>query len=155
MKTCKKCNTEKDFTEFDKNSRTSSGYSAHCKSCKKENYLNRKNKDPLHIYLIAKKSECKQKGFDFDLDIEFLKSIWTDVCPIFGTPMKLGTGVRGDGYNSHLDRIDPELGYVKSNVAWISGRANRIKYNATAEDLRAIANWMERATTRSKDRTLK
>ena len=50
-------------------------------------------------------------------------------------------------HSAHLDRLDPNKGYVIGNVSWISGRANRIKYNATVEELRAIADWMERATT--------
>lgn len=50
-------------------------------------------------------------------------------------------------HSAHLDRLGPNKGYVIGNVSWISGRANRIKYNATVEELRAIADWMERATT--------
>jgi hypothetical protein len=155
MKTCNRCKQTKELKDFDRNSREKDGYGATCKVCKKEDYLKRKNKNPIQTYFIAKRSECKQKGFAFDLDLDYLVSIWTPECPVFGTPMKIGTGGRGDGYNSHLDRIDPALGYVKGNVAWISGRANRIKYNASSEELRKIADWMERATTISKESTLK
>lgn len=155
MKQCYKCKVTKLLTEFHKSSRTKDGYGNDCKECRSANYQDRKNKNPLHTYLIAKRSECKQKGLQFDLTLEYLESIWTDKCPVFGTPMKIGTGSRGDGYNSHLDRIDPLKGYVIGNVAWISGRANRIKYNASADDLRKIADWMERATTISKESTLK
>lgn len=48
-----------------------------------------------------------------------------------------------------------ELPDVIGNVSWISGRANRIKYNATVEELRAVADWMERATTIPKGSTPK
>ena len=147
MKQCNHCKEIKDISQFDRDSNKPDGYNPTCKICKKEDYLRRKNRNPLHTYFIAKRSECKQKGIEFDLTEEYLKEIWTDTCPVFKTPMKLGTGGRGDGYNSHLDRLKPELGYVKGNVAWISGRANRIKYNASTEELRAIADWMERATT--------
>ena len=34
-----------------------------------------------------------------------------------------------------LDRIIPEKGYVKGNVAWISGKANRIKSDYTKQEL--------------------
>lgn len=147
MKTCNHCKISKEQTEFDKNSSNKDGLNNTCKVCKKEDYIRRKNRNPVHTYFIAKRSECKQKNIPFDLTEEYLMSIWTEECPVFGTPMKLGTGGRGDGYNSHLDRLDPNKGYVMGNVAWISGRANRIKYNATVEDLRKIADWMERATT--------
>ena len=42
-----------------------------------------------------------------------------------------------------LDKIKPELGYVEGNVAWISSRANRIKYNATKEEIIALAEWIK------------
>lgn len=155
MKQCNHCKETKELSQFDKDSKKLDGFNSTCKICKKEDYLRRKNKNPIHTYFIAKRSECKQKGFEFNLTEEYLKEIWTETCPIFNLPMKLGTGGRGDGYNSHLDRIIPELGYVKGNVAWISGRANRIKYNASPEELRAIADWMERATTIPKGSTIK
>lgn len=155
MKICNRCKKEKDYCQFDKTIRMKDGLSRTCKACKKEDYLKRKFKNPIHIYFIAKKSECKQKGFEFDLDIEYLTNIWTSFCPIFGTPMKLGVGGRGDKNTSHLDRINPNLGYIKGNVAWISGRANRIKYNATIKELRLIADWMERATTIPQGSTIK
>ena len=155
MKTCYKCKETKPLTEFHKSALTKDGYGNDCKMCRRNNYLKRKNKNPLHTYWIAKRSECKQKGISFNLTEDYLKDIWTNSCPVFGTPMVIGTGSRGDGYNSHLDRIDPEKGYVIGNVAWISGRANRIKYNASAEDLRKIADWMERATTIPSGSTLK
>jgi hypothetical protein len=37
-----------------------------------------------------------------------------------------------------LDRIVPEKGYVAGNIRVISQRANRIKSNATVEELRAV-----------------
>lgn len=42
-----------------------------------------------------------------------------------------------------LDRIVPSLGYVPGNVAVISHRANRIKSDATADELRAVADWLD------------
>lgn len=53
----------------------------------------------------------------------------------------------GSHKSAHLDRIIPELGYIKGNVQWISGRANRIKYDASLDELRAIVAWLERAET--------
>ena len=155
MKTCNHCKIEKPFSEYFKTSRAIDGLGPTCKVCRNLDYQKRKERDPIHTYFVAKRSECKQKGFPFNLTEQYLKDIWQDSCPVFNTPMVIGTGGRGDGYNSHLDRIIPEHGYVKGNVAWISGRANRIKYNATVSDLRAIADWMERATTIPKGSTLK
>lgn len=52
------------------------------------------------------------------------------------------TGVRGGGDNSPtLDKIEPALGYVPGNIIVISGRANRLKADATIDELRAIASF--------------
>lgn len=42
-----------------------------------------------------------------------------------------------------LDRLIPEIGYVKNNIAIISNKANRIKNNGSSSDHRKIAEWME------------
>lgn len=102
---------------------------------------------PFFVYCTAKRSECKRKGFDYDLDPEYIESLWTGVCPVFGTELALPltkVGYGSDGtQTAHLDRRDPDKGYTKGNVCWISGRANRIKYNATLKELQALVAWMQ------------
>jgi hypothetical protein len=46
-----------------------------------------------------------------------------------------------------LDRINPEKGYVRGNIAIISYRANRMKADGTADEHRLIAEWIRRMTT--------
>jgi hypothetical protein len=61
-------------------------------------------------------------------------------CPILGIP--LFTGKRGGGDNSpSLDRVRPERGYVPGNIIVISNRANRLKSDASIEELRDIASF--------------
>ncbi|WKV17107.1 hypothetical protein [Salmonella phage PKM.Hi.22.6] len=50
-------------------------------------------------------------------------------------------------HTAHLDRLDPNKGYVRGNVTWLSGRANRIKYDASLTELRLLVSWMESVTT--------
>ena len=82
----------------------------------------------------------------FDLVIEDLIAIATDECPIFHTPFVWGASGLGKGKtrpdSPTLDRILPELGYVKGNVAFLSYRANRIKDNGTMQDHYDIADWI-------------
>jgi len=42
-----------------------------------------------------------------------------------------------------IDRLIPELGYVKGNVTWMSRRANQLKNNGSLRELRKIVEWME------------
>ena len=42
-----------------------------------------------------------------------------------------------------LDRFKPALGYVKGNIYIISFRANRIKGNATLEEIQKVIKYVE------------
>lgn len=44
-----------------------------------------------------------------------------------------------------IDRIVPELGYVPGNIAIISWRANDLKKDATADEMRRIADWIDKS----------
>ena len=116
-------------------------------------YRKRCEDQPFRMYAITKRSWCRTRGISFDLDDNYLESIWTGVCPVLGlqlnVPMKESRG-RGSNDTAHLDRIDPRGGYVKGNVVWLSGRANRIKYDATLEELKSLVSWMESVTTSRK-----
>jgi hypothetical protein len=90
------------------------------------------------------KARAKELGIPFDLDIDYLENIATDECPIFKTKFVwgLGRGCNNMDQAATLDRIIPELGYVKGNVVFISHLANRIKNNATEVELYAVADWL-------------
>ena len=48
-------------------------------------------------------------------------------------------------YKNHLiDRIDPKKGYVKGNIIVVSMRANRIKTDATVDEIRKVADFYEK-----------
>jgi hypothetical protein len=102
------------------------------KAVQKQKY----RKDPLRYLIYAAKDRAKKLGIQFDLKYEDV--VMPDVCPIFGTPFEVGNKTTG----ASLDRIIPELGYTRGNVAVISFRANRIKNNATADELERVAAWM-------------
>lgn len=82
-------------------------------------------------------------GLAFDLDIDYLIALPSDTCPVFGTALAwcAGSKVRADDSPS-LDKINPALGYVVGNVAWVSWRANRIKNDGTALEHEQIAQWI-------------
>ena len=65
-------------------------------------------------------------------------------CPVLGIRLVRGTGSSGVTDTSPtLDRLVPALGYTAGNIRVISGRANRIKNDATAAEVRAVLAWME------------
>lgn len=150
MKTCKICKIAKELTEFHRSKSNSDGLDNRCKACKSDEARKGRKVNYFGSYCRTKKSECKRKGIHYDLTPEYLESIWTGKCPISGLEISYGNTGRGSVNSAHLDRFNPELGYIKGNVAWISGRMNRIKYDATLEELKAIVEWMESVTTSRK-----
>lgn len=92
------------------------------------------------------KYRAKKNNIPFDLDFDYLLSIAGDECPVFKTPFVwessgLGLGKTHEG-TPQLDRVIPELGYIKGNVAFLSGRANRMKNDGTMQDHYDIADWI-------------
>ena len=80
---------------------------------------------------------------DLPFSIEPDDIIIPAICPVLGIDMMAG-GPR-DNVPS-LDRIIPSQGYVPDNIRVISFRANRIKSDATASELRAVLKYVEAAT---------
>jgi hypothetical protein len=62
-------------------------------------------------------------------------------CPIFGWKFKWGTRITNE--TPSLDRVVPELGYVKGNVRVICMRANRLKNNASIAELEKVLEYMK------------
>ena len=92
------------------------------------------------------KDRVKKYKLDFDLDLEYLRSIYpTDSkCPILGYVMKPSQGLLGgDDYSPSLDRINPRLGYVKGNVEFVCSLANKMMSNASGKDLVRFSKWID------------
>ena len=93
-------------------------------------------RNPEKRLVIHAKNRAKKAGIAFNLD--YSDVVIPKVCPLLGIPIVMGVGKPVPGSPS-LDRIEPELGYVKGNVWVISHRANCIKNDATLEELELIA----------------
>lgn len=97
-------------------------------------------RDPRQYMLSGARKRASQLGLPFDLTKEDL--VIPSVCPVLGIPVYSVSG-KGPGDNSpSLDRLIPHLGYVRGNVVVISQRANRIKNDASAEELETVASWL-------------
>jgi hypothetical protein len=109
--------------------------------------LKYKTSKDKHIdqFLRNAKQRARRGDIPFDLTFEYLMSITTDECPIFKTPF-VWQQAKGKGNASNespsLDKIIPELGYTRGNVAFISKRANKMKDDGTMQEHYAIADWI-------------
>jgi len=88
-----------------------------------------------------KRSKIKGRLVDVDL-VEYLVNIGgiPVKCPILNIPLIY----KGGGNSPSLDRIDSSLGYIKGNVHIISNRANRIKNDATVDELELIYKYLKK-----------
>lgn len=111
----------------------------------KERILTNKKDNKLRNTLRHLRRRSQEKGLDCDIDMKYLESILVDVCPILG--VKFSSENRTNDNSMTLDRIDPNKGYIKGNVQFISHKANRMKSNATPDELVKFAEYIQRAYT--------
>lgn len=87
---------------------------------------------PARFLLSAAKGRAKKNNIPFNIDVHDI--IVPEFCPVLGLKLEVGVGACSDSSPS-IDRIIPEIGYVKGNIRVISRRANRIKNDATPDEL--------------------
>lgn len=80
----------------------------------------------FNIYILR----ARQRGHECDIDLKYLYGLWIEQnghCPLTGWELSLQTRNRSfrlSMYHASLDRIDPNKGYIKGNVRFISIMAN-------------------------------
>ena len=97
-------------------------------------------RDKRHSMLFAARHRAKKIGREFDLQVEDI--IIPEFCPILG--IKLNTDNRVTSFDSpSLDRFDSSKGYIQGNIFVISWRANKLKSDASLEEIEKIFLWMK------------
>lgn len=88
------------------------------------------------------KKRAEARGVPFDLSIDYLEAIYPkdSLCPVLKISMIWGSEDCQNNSPS-LDRIHPAIGYIPGNVMWISNRANKIKNDATVDELVLVADF--------------
>jgi hypothetical protein len=101
---------------------------------------------PREALVCQAKSRAKRDGLPYNISVEAME--WPTHCPILGLELDYNKTSPGSRKIRHsvptLDRKVNEAGYVLGNVFVISHRANRIKSDATATELRAVLAYMEK-----------
>jgi len=106
--------------------------------------------------LQALKDRARRRGYESDLDVTDIPDV-PDVCPALGIPIlkyrkwSEGTG-KGKGNNRHdgsptIDRFNTNLPYLKEykdNLSVISWRANKLKSDASSEEIIMIAEYVQK-----------
>ena len=109
-----------------------------CSEIDKASYANTRQHNRQSRMLSAAKQRAARHELPFDITHEDI--VIPEYCPVLPW-IKLERG--SNDTRPELDRVVPHLGYVKGNVQVISGRANRIKWNASLDELKRIADYVE------------
>ena len=96
---------------------------------------------PERVLLAQAKKRAKRRDVVFNLTLSDIEI--PDVCPVLGIKLHRGEGTgRAVDSSPSLDCFIPAIGYTRGNVSVISYKANRIKTDATLEELQAVVNWV-------------
>lgn len=103
--------------------------------------------NPHAKIFTMKKARAREAKVPFTLVFEDM--VWPTHCPALGTELEYVAGSNGRGQRSpeitpSFDRIDPAIGYTPQNTVIISQLANRIKSNATHDQIRKVSEWLGR-----------
>ena len=156
-KVCSVCKEWKLFYMFSKRKEMIDKHKSQCKECdalrRATYYHSPRGKETISRYVInnwvelrirSARHRAKKRKWPFNLTAEYIKSIApTNMkCPALGIKMIAGEPIASAMDTApSLDRLIPELGYVKGNVVVVSNRANRIKNDSTPEELMSVAKF--------------
>ena len=171
-KICARCGIDKYSNDFAKKADTTDKLQSYCRECNTSNHREhlknnpevreralertrkwrKENKEinkqicdawreanPLQNYLIEIRSSAKKAGVPFNLTLDDFNIPKT--CPILGIELVKNKLSAKDNSPS-IDRIIPDIGYVKGNIQIISFLANKMKNSADFEQLRSFAKWV-------------
>lgn len=118
---------------------------AHAKR-RKNNYVYNRSRERFNEI----KMRSRERGIEFTLTLEWLREALdnTNACPYLGIVLNETQEdcIAFPDRNKSIDRLDPTKGYVPENVIVCSNRANRIKNDATVDELHLIAENLQRLT---------
>ena len=166
-KICQACNENKKFNQYRlvykkgvRETPTTRGWTASdssrryswCKLCEVRRSSERYRKSPFAQMFYLTKKRSIEKNIPFDLDREFIKELYKKMpkkCPVLGIDLQysdVGSKKYQTDNSPSLDRIDPKKGYTKDNVVIMSNLANRIKTDATADQIEKVWKFLKKYT---------
>lgn len=140
-KICSKCKTEKPLDQYHRHRLTKSGRESACRTCRcadqRRYFRNNREKKML----ADARRRAKQYNLPFDIELDDITIPPT--CPYLHISIQSSTGSSHDN-SPTLDRIIPSKGYTRDNILVVSNKANRMKSNATPEELIILASNLQK-----------
>ncbi len=104
---------------------------------RKRSYLKRRTVNPEMYLFKVVRARARETGKEFSLSVGDI-TIPTH-CPVLGIPLFFSH--RFCPNTPSVDRVDNSKGYIPGNIVVISWRANRLKADATIEEIIKIAEF--------------
>ena len=109
---------------------------------RRQHNWNKRENDPKGWIINSVRGRAKSHNIKFSITRDDFEI--PDKCPCCGRGIFFAIDRGKPNYNSpSLDRLDSNRGYIQGNVNVICWRCNTIKSNASVDELRTIATWME------------
>ena len=165
-KICCGCKVLLPFESFSKDKARKDGLRYKCKSCSAQEFKNFKDspgyvkrlrshnehrdrvkrEDPIkgwaHTAFHNAKRRAKDAGIEFSITKEWLISNAIEFCPLLDLKL-VYNAKKPIAASASVDRKDSTGGYTMENCKVISFKANRIKSNATIEEITMLANRLQ------------
>lgn len=150
-KNCNSCNKVKHYSLFRKKN-NKSGWKdikgdirySYCKNCEAKRMEERYKKNPIPQMLSNSRIRAKNKNIPYNIATKDINDIWPkdNKCPVLNINFEMGyKNKKTKSHAPSLDRIEPKKGYVKGNILVVCDIVNRLKSDASIEDLRKISNF--------------
>jgi len=148
-KTCSKCKQELPLTSFSLRAdvvrpnglRYTRGNCKACATVEKRVYRKRNIKS---FMLNNARRRADRFGTLFNITEQDI--FIPETCPVLGIPLVISSG-HAKPNSPSLDRIFPELGYIKGNIIVVSSLANTIKSYGTVEQIGKVYEFYKRLTS--------
>ena len=160
VRLCKTCNTTKNYKDYRETKPLKKGPCKgmlvgwtdkvgkkrfnKCKSCEKKRAEKNYKKNPIPQMLSNSKIRAKEKQVPHTITTSDIEKVWPkdNRCPVLKSPFDMGYKFeKNKSLAPSLDKIIPEKGYVPGNIAVVSDIVNRVKADASIEDMKKILDY--------------
>jgi len=100
---------------------------------RKNNHIRAYKKDIRKHLLRNAKARARINNYEFTITKDDI--VIPEYCPYLNTKIIVDAGNGRSGHAPSIDRIDNSKGYTKDNIEIISDKANKMKQDATKEEL--------------------
>lgn len=104
----------------------------------------KRKQDPLAVIVAQLRRNAKKRGLECSLvKADLLPA--PVYCPVLNLKLDYlhtAGGLKRPDNAASVDRTDCSKGYVRGNVAILSARANRLKSDGTAEEIRRVWEYL-------------